>query len=230
VRDLQRRTITAIVYAAAVLIAVGGPPIVLWVGLLAAGRLGLSELIALRAGRPALVFGAIFFVGLVCIGFLKAAGALGARPGTADWLPVWLILAILPTWAADVVAYLVGSTVGRRRIAPSVSPGKTLEGTIAGFVACALAVIAVGAAFGIARAPVVIVAIALGPVGLAGDLLESFVKRRAGVKDSGAILPGHGGLLDRLDSLTAGAIFVFAVFMVWLVTGLGSVGPVVDRF
>jgi phosphatidate cytidylyltransferase len=230
VRDLPQRTITAIVYAAVVLLAVGGPPIVLWIGLVAAGWLGLSELIALRAGRPVLVFGAIFFVGLVGIGFLKGAGALGARPGTADWLPVWLILTILPTWAADVAAYLVGSTVGRRRIAPAVSPGKTLEGTIAGFVACGLAALAVGAAFGMPRAPVVIVAIALGPAGLAGDLLESFVKRRAGVKDSGAILPGHGGLLDRLDSLAAGAIFVFAVFMVWLVTGLGSLGPVVDRF
>lgn len=228
--DLRRRTITALIYAALVLLAVGGPPIVLWIALVAAGWFGLRELMALRDGRPALVFGAIFFVGLVCIGLLKAAGAVGARPGTADWLPVWLILAILPTWAADVAAYLVGSTVGRRRIAPSVSPGKTLEGTIAGFVACALAVLAVAVAFGLPRAPVLIVAIGLGPVGLAGDLLESFVKRRAGVKDSGAILPGHGGLLDRLDSLTAGAIFVYAVGLAWILYGFGAENGMAERF
>ena len=228
--DLRRRTITAIVYAALVLLAVGGPPIVLWIVLVGAGRLGLRELTALRAGWPALVFGAIFFVGLFCIGLLKAAGALGARPGTAESLPVWLILVIVSTWAADVVAYLVGSTVGRRRIAPSVSPGKTIEGTIAGFVACALAVLAVAAAFGLPRAAVVILAIGLGPVGLAGDLLESFVKRRAGVKDSGAILPGHGGLLDRLDSLAAGAIFVDAVLAAWVLSGFGSEGGIVQRF
>jgi phosphatidate cytidylyltransferase len=230
VRDLQRRTITAIVYAAIVLLAIAAPPIVLWIALVAAGRLGLSELRALRAGRAAFVFGAVFFLGLVCLGLLKAAGALGARPGTAESLPVWLILVIVSTWAADVTAYLVGSTVGRRRIAPSISPGKTLEGTIAGFAACALAVVAVGVAFGLPRAAVIIVAIGLGPLGLAGDLLESFVKRRAGVKDSGAILPGHGGLLDRLDSVTAGAIFVYAVVLAWVLYGFGAENGIVERF
>ncbi|MEK6226594.1 MAG: phosphatidate cytidylyltransferase [Chloroflexota bacterium] len=229
-QDLRRRTITAIVYAAIVLVAVGGPPIVFWIVLVGVGRFGLAELPALRAGRPALVFGAIFVLGLLCLGLLKPAGAVGARPGTAEWLPVWLLLAIVPTWAADVAAYLVGTAVGRRRIAPSISPGKTLEGTVAGFVACALAALAVGAALGLPRAPVLIVAVGLGPVGLAGDLLESFVKRRGGVKDSGAILPGHGGLLDRLDSLAAGAIFVFAVFEAWLITGFGAVNGIVERF
>lgn len=229
-RDLPRRTVTAIVYAAIVLLAVAAPPIVLWILLAGAGRLGLSELLAIRAGRPALVFGAVFFLGLVCLGLLKAAGALGARPGIGDWLPVWLLLAIAPTWAADVAAYLVGSVVGRRRIAPSISPGKTLEGTVAGFAASALAGLAVGVAFGLPRAPVVIVAIGLGPVALAGDLLESYVKRRAGVKDSGAMLPGHGGLLDRLDSLVAAAIFVFLVFASWLLSGLGAEGGNFERF
>jgi phosphatidate cytidylyltransferase len=227
VRDLRRRTITALVYAGLVLLAIGGPSIVLWIVLVAAGWLGQRELTALRAGPPSLVFGAIFFVGLFCIGLLKAAGALGARPGTADWLPVWLILAIVPTWAADVAAYLVGTAVGRRRIAPSISPGKTLEGTVAGFLACALSAVAVGMAFGLPRASVLIVAIGLGPVGLAGDLLESLVKRRAGVKDSGAILPGHGGLLDRLDSLVTGAIFVVAVLEAGVLYGFGVI---VERF
>lgn len=229
-RDLRRRTITAIVYAAVALLAVAAPQIVFWIVLAVAGRFGLSELVALRVGRPTLVFGAVFFIGLVCLGLLKAAGALGAGAEIADSLPVWLLLTIISTWAADVAAYLVGSAVGRRRIAPSISPGKTLEGTIAGFVACALAVLAVAAAFGLPRAPVVIVAIGLGPVGLAGDLLESFVKRRAGVKDSGAILPGHGGLLDRLDSLVAGAILVDAVLLAWVLSGIGAEGGIVERF
>ena len=229
-RDFRRRTITALIYAAIVLVAVAAPPVVLWIVLVVAARFGLSELLALRAGRPALAFGVVFLVGLVCLGLLKAAGALGARPGVADWLPVWLLLAIVPTWAADIAAYLVGSAVGRRRIAPSISPGKTVEGTAAGFVACAFAALGVGAAFGLPRVPVVIVALGLGPVGLVGDLLESFVKRRVGVKDSGAILPGHGGLLDRLDSLVAGATFVFVVFLAWLLSGLGAEGGIVDRF
>jgi phosphatidate cytidylyltransferase len=230
VRDLRRRTITAIVYAAIVLLAIAAPQIVFWIVLVLVGRFGFSELLALRAGRPALVLGAVFYIALFCLGLLKAAGALGARPDVAGWLPVWLLLAIIPTWAADVAAYLVGSAVGRRRIAPSISPGKTLEGTAAGFAAGALAVLAIAAVFGLPRAPIVVVAIGVGPVGLAGDLLESYVKRRAGVKDSGAILPGHGGLLDRLDSLTADATFVFAVFLAWFYYGLGADGGIVDRF
>jgi len=217
------------VYAAVVLLAVAAPQIVFWIALVVAGRFGLSEMVALRVGRPAVVFGAVFFSGLICLGLLKAAGALGAGAEIADSLPVWLLLTILSTWAADVAAYLVGSAVGRRRIAPSISPGKTLEGTVAGFAASALAVLAIAVVFGLPRVPGIILAIGSGPVGLAGDLLESYVKRRAGVKDSGAILPGHGGLLDRLDSLTAAATFVFAVFLTWFFYGVGADG-IVDRF
>jgi phosphatidate cytidylyltransferase len=229
VQDLRRRAITAVIYAAVVLLAVAAPQIVFWIVLAVAGRFGLSELVALRVGRPAVVFGAVFFGGLISLGLLKAAGALGAGAEIADSLPVWLLLTIISTWAADVAAYLVGSVVGRRRIAPSISPGKTLEGTVAGFAASAIAVLAIAVVFGLPRAPAVILAIGLGPIGLGGDLLESYVKRRAGVKDSGAILPGHGGLLDRLDSLTADATFVVAVFLTWLLYGVGAEG-IVDRF
>jgi phosphatidate cytidylyltransferase len=230
VRDLRRRTITAFVYGAVVLLAVVAPQIVFWIVLAVAGWFGVTELVALRVGRPALVFGAVFFIGLISLGLLKAAGALGGAAQIADSLPVWLLLTIISTWAADIAAYLVGSAVGRRRIAPSISPGKTLEGTVAGFAAAAVAALAIGVAFGLPRAAVVIVAIGLGPAGLAGDLLESFVKRRAGVKDSGAILPGHGGLLDRLDSVVAGAILVNAVLQAWVVLGFGAEGGIVQRF
>jgi phosphatidate cytidylyltransferase len=143
---------------------------------------------------------------------------------------VWLFLTVLPTWAADVFAYVVGSTLGRRRLAPTISPGKTWEGTIAGFAASALVVLAVAATFGLPRVPAAIAALGIGPVGLAGDLLESAVKRRAGVKDSGTLFPGHGGVLDRLDSLVAVATFLVLVVLMWAALGLGSEGGAFERF
>lgn len=228
--QLPRRTVTAAVYAVVVIAAVAAPPFVFWVLLIVAGALGFMELLALRTGRPSIVFGAVFFAGLASLGALRQIGALGARHGTPEDLPVWLFVALLPTWSADVVAYLVGSAIGRRRLAPRISPGKTWEGTIAGWIACGAVVILVASAFGLERTTLTVIAIGLGPIGLAGDLLESYVKRRARVKDSGALLPGHGGVLDRLDSLTAGALFVLIVGTVVGVSQLGSEGGVFERF
>jgi CDP-diglyceride synthetase len=230
VRDLPRRTITAIVYAAIVLLAVAAPPIVFWLLLGVVGVLGLTELLALRTGGPSIALGTLFVVGLACLGGLRELGASGARHGVAGDLPVWLLLAVLSTWAADVAAYLVGSAVGRRKLAPSISPGKTWEGTFAGFAASALIVLAMAAIFGLPRVPAAIVAVGIGLVGLAGDLLESYVKRRAGVKDSGTILPGHGGVLDRLDSLVAASTFVLLVFVAWSASELGAEGGLFERF
>lgn len=229
-RDLPRRTLTAIVYGGAVLIGVAGPPIAFWILLVIAGSLGLRELAALRTGRPSTALAVTFFTGLACLGALREFGSNGARQGTPEWIPVTLLLVILPTWSADVVAYLVGSTVGRRKLAPSISPGKTWEGTIAGFIACTAVAVAIAVTFGLPRAAATVIAIGLGPAGLAGDLLESYVKRRAGVKDSGVLLPGHGGVLDRLDSLTAGALFTFVVGAAFGLSQLGSEGGMGDRF
>jgi phosphatidate cytidylyltransferase len=229
-RDLPRRTLTAIAYGAMVLIGVAAPALVFWLLLGVAAVLGLRELLGLRAGRASLVFGTLFFVGLTCLGALRAMGSQGARHGVPEDLPVWLLLVLLPTWAADIVAYLVGSAIGRRRLAPRISPGKTWEGTIAGFVASAAVVMAIAAPFGLARFPVIVAAIGLGPAGLAGDLLESYVKRQAGVKDSGTMLPGHGGVLDRLDGLVAAATFFVLVSGVWSASQLGSEGGLFERF
>jgi phosphatidate cytidylyltransferase len=229
-RELTQRTVTAVIYAAVVLLAVAAPPIVFWLLLVLMAAFGLRELLALPTGRPSLAFGALFFVGLACLGLLRQMGASGARHGTPPDLPVWLLLAVLATWAADVVAYVAGSTIGRRRLAPRISPGKTWEGTIAGFVASALVVIAIAVTFGLERTLLLILAIGLGPAALAGDLLESYVKRRAGVKDSGTILPGHGGILDRLDSLVAASTFVMLVGLAWGLSQLGSEGGMFERF
>jgi phosphatidate cytidylyltransferase len=123
---------------------------------------------------------------------------------TRGWLgdlPVWLLLALVPTWAGDSVAYLVGSRIGRRRIAPQVSPGKTWEGTLAGFGAAAVVALLIAVSAGLRTGPSLLVALLVGPVGFAGDLFESAIKRAAGAKDSGTLFPGHGGVLDRIDSL-----------------------------
>jgi phosphatidate cytidylyltransferase len=124
---------------------------------------------------------------------------------------VWLLLAIGATWAADVGGYVVGSLAGRRTIAPRTSPGKKWEGTFGGFGAAALAVLGIAALFGLGRPGAAVFAVTIGPVAFGGDLLESWVKRRAGVKDSGTLFPGHGGMLDRIDSLLAVAPLVATI-------------------
>jgi len=176
-------------------------------------------------GRPLpAILGAVFTLGGALylgwsFGFLVELW-LAHGDGTRGWLgtlPVWLLLALVPTWAADVAAYLVGARVGRRKIAPRISPGKTWEGTLAGFAAAAVVVLLVAASAGIKTGPTLLLALLVGPVGFASDLLESAIKRVAGAKDSGTLLPGHGGVLDRIDSLVFVAPAVALVL--WLARG-----------
>jgi phosphatidate cytidylyltransferase len=224
VGDLPRRTITAVIYAAVVVIAVIAPPVAFWLLLCVATALGVRELLALRTGTPSLLLGALFVAGLASLGALRQLGDVGAHHAIARDVPVWLLLAVLPMWAADVVAYLVGSAFGRRRLAPRISPGKTWEGTLAGLVAAGLGAFGLGALFGLGRGVVAVAAIAIGLVGLGGDLFESYVKRRAGVKDSGTLLPGHGGVLDRLDSVVASGLFVLVLVALSFAAQLGGEG------
>lgn len=217
--DLRRRSITGAAYAAIVLLAAFGPPIVFTVVVGLALGLALRELWDLRrAGAVAAIELVLLPVGTSCLVFLRQLGDRGAAHGAAAGLPVWLLLAIGTTWAADVGAYAIGSIAGRRKIAPRVSPGKTWEGTFGGFGAAALAVLGISALFGLGRPEAAIAAVTLGPLAFGGDLLESLVKRRAGVKDSGALFPGHGGMLDRIDSLLAVAP---AVVVLTVAAGLG---------
>jgi phosphatidate cytidylyltransferase len=160
-------------------------------------------------GRPyPAVLGAVFTLGgALYLGYgfgylidLWQAGGDGTR-GWLGTLPVWLLLALVPTWVGDSVAYLVGSRIGRRRIVPRISPGKTWEGTLSGFGGAAVAALLIATSAGMRTGPALLVAALVGPIGFAGDLFESAIKRAAGAKDSGTLFPGHGGVLDRIDSL-----------------------------
>jgi phosphatidate cytidylyltransferase len=221
VSDLRRRTVTAVIYGAVVLVALLLPSFAFWAVLALVAVLGLTEVAALRVGAVGFALGALFLGGLASLGVLRSLGPIGAHHETAGDLPVWLLLVLLPTWAGDVSAYVIGSRFGHRKLAPRVSPGKTWEGTVAGVIACGAAAFGVGALFGLGRVIVVVIALLLGVVGLAGDLFESSVKRRAGVKDSGTLLPGHGGVLDRLDSTVTGSILVLIVYSLGTAGGLG---------
>jgi phosphatidate cytidylyltransferase len=123
----------------------------------------------------------------------------------------WFLLALLVTWLSDTCAYLVGKSVGRTKLIPNVSPNKTVEGAIGGLVAAGVTAVLCSLLFGLHIHPLtaILLGIVLGAVGMLGDLSESMLKRRAGVKDSGTRIPGHGGILDRVDAL------IFVLVATW---------------
>ncbi len=139
---------------------------------------------------------------------LALAGAWLALAHLADGRRPLLLLCLALVWAADSAAYVVGKFLGRRRLCPQVSPGKTVEGLAGGLVGAALTGLAAGALWrldGVAIAALVALTTICAGVSVVGDLTESLFKRRAGVKDSSHLLPGHGGVLDRIDALIAAA-------------------------
>lgn len=130
----------------------------------------------------------------------------------------WTALAFLVTFATDTSAYAVGRAVGRSKLAPSISPGKTWEGAVGGLVgaaAAAAALVAILDGIESRLLPAITLGLGVGVVAQAGDLLESKVKRLADAKDSGRLIPGHGGLLDRLDSLLPVFPLVYVVAQAW---------------
>lgn len=139
---------------------------------------------------------------------LALAGAWLALAQLADgWRPL-LLLCLTLVWVADSAAYVVGRRFGSRRLCPQVSPGKTVEGLVGGLVGAAIAGGVAGALWrldGVAIAALAVLATVCAGVSVIGDLTESLFKRRAGAKDSGQLLPGHGGVLDRIDALIAAA-------------------------
>lgn len=182
-------------------------------------------------GRPEpIVNTAVTVFGVVYVA-LGIGSLIGVRNlFYAPWLPpaantanehgMWLVfLMFAAIWMCDSVAYFVGRAIGRHKIAPRVSPNKSWEGGIAGLVGSA-ATFAIGAAFllpDIAAPHAVVLGVLIGVVGQIGDFAESLLKRDAGIKDSSAIIPGHGGLLDRFDSILFAAPVVFVYINIVLI-------------
>jgi phosphatidate cytidylyltransferase len=120
-------------------------------------------------------------------------------------------------WIADIGAYFSGRRFGKHKLAPAISPGKTWEGVIGGLLANLVwitGIYQVSSGWGLGLAQFLIISLATSLISVVGDLFESILKREAGVKDSGKLLPGHGGVLDRIDSVIAAApVFVAGIFI-----------------
>jgi phosphatidate cytidylyltransferase len=150
---------------------------------------------------------------LLLAGVLYIFGAWKCSIPLRQQNPRWLMYALLVNWTGDIGAYYVGKKFGRRKLAPRISPAKSWEGAAAAVVASTLiAGLYLIRALGVSALPAIGLTIAASVAGQLGDLAESAMKRGAGMKDSGSILPGHGGLLDRVD----GTLFTLPLIYAYL--------------
>jgi phosphatidate cytidylyltransferase len=160
------------------------------------------------SAAAATLLGAVYLGGL---GGTIAALRTLEPPREGAWHVVLLLVVIV---FSDTLAFFVGNAVGRRRLAPAVSPGKSVEGAVGGLLGGVAGAFAVRA-LGLPELPAMhalVLGLLVAGLGIVGDLDESLIKRWAGVKDSGALFPGHGGMLDRLDSLLFGAPVLYYYF------------------
>jgi phosphatidate cytidylyltransferase len=207
-RSLVLRILSAVVLGPLLLAAVwfGFP----WIDLVAAlaAPLMVSEWLGLTRGRPLARLLAIVYSMAAVLALLW----LRHQPADGRETVLWIVAVI---WATDIGAFVVGRAAGGAKLAPRISPGKTWSGLIGGMAWAAVASAAVAYGFGLGHT-IALAAIGAGlaVVGQIGDLVESAAKRRAGVKDSGALIPGHGGLLDRVDGLMAVLVVVALVRLI----------------
>jgi phosphatidate cytidylyltransferase len=152
-------------------------------------------------------------LGALYLGGLGGAIAALRILSPASLGPARILLMMAIVMAADTLAFFAGSLLGRRKLAPAISPGKTVEGAVGALLGGVLGACAVQATLlPIPRLHAIGLGLAVSAAAIAGDLFESLLKRWAGVKDSGALFPGHGGMLDRLDSLLFGGAVLYYYF------------------
>ena len=197
--ELAVRTLTGVVLIAAALVAavVGG-------NLFAYFAAAVATAMFFEWTRITKGWGAGWYILGIIYAILPAISLLWIRERDAHGLEL-LVWTFLVTWSTDIGAYFAGRRFGKRKLAPSISPGKTVEGLYGGIAAATL----IGGAWVLATGlglPLLALAPVMALAAQAGDLFESSMKRRAGVKDSGTWLPGHGGVLDRLDGLVPVAV------------------------
>lgn len=145
-------------------------------------------------------------------------GGLGAYFILVRQLPdgmLWTILALVTAWVTDAGAYLVGTRWGQHKFFPRISPKKTWEGALGGAVAAPLTLLALGVLLHLPLLHCLSLGLLIGLAAIVGDLAESLLKRQIGVKDSSNLLPGHGGMLDRLDSLLFTAVVTY-YYVMWV--------------
>ena len=194
----------AAVLAASITAALGFYSVAGWV--IAAGSAAAAlAATRVRLGEPMWYAIGVVYLGTAMLAFLW----LRADPFTGRTVILWLIAVV---WATDVGAYVAGRSIGGPRLAPGISPGKTWAGLVGGALAAAVAGFAAAVVLGMGTvdlaglARITLVGAVLAVVAQVGDLFESHLKRRAGAKDSSNLIPGHGGVLDRIDGLLAAAL------------------------
>jgi phosphatidate cytidylyltransferase len=209
IRDPKLQTLLAPYFSLDLLV-----PLIITLGV----AISLIILLTRRQKQGAFTDWAWTFAGIMYVGWLSSY--LVAMRGLQDGKS-WVFLAVLATFGSDSAAYFTGRLCGKHKLAPSISPGKTWEGSVGGLFGAA----AVSLLF-LLPTPLkltayldwwqlILVGLMISIFGQLGDLVESLLKRNTGVKDSGNIFPGHGGMLDRLDSIVFAAIVVYYIVMLF---------------
>ena len=218
------RSLGVVLSVAMVLVALATDARIVPAVLMAAMLVGLFQMMARPDSVGALVDWALTLASALYVGgTMHYFIPLRALP---DGL-FWILAVLVCTWVCDITAFFVGRRWGKARLAPRISPGKSVEGAVGGLAGAVLAAMALGPLLtwllsvtglggvnpiGVAR--LAGLGLVIGACAIAGDLVESFIKRQCGAKDSGAVIPGHGGVLDRIDSVllaVVGAYFFVVI-------------------